>query len=252
MYWLNEYTSPIGLGVYHSGIEIYGKEYAFGGHPFEFTGIFDMEPKDLVELGEGFSFKETVKLGHTDFTESDIDNLVEMLGKTYLGSSYHLIKKNCNHFTSEFSKLVCGKDVPGWVNRLAAIGTRFPFLAACIPKEWLTPDGGVAFNDCVDLTDWEEIDYPSSNEKEKEEEDEMMTLSEMLGINTCNRSVSTSREFRGGPSATDLLSVSSITSDISDTSQHNIGQPASTRSDSLSNLEHEKSIDCIDNQSSNG
>ena len=32
-------------------------EYAFGGHPFPFTGIFDMMPRDLTELGEGFNFK---------------------------------------------------------------------------------------------------------------------------------------------------------------------------------------------------
>ena len=161
MYWLNEYTSPIGLGVYHSGVEIYGKEYAFGGHPFDFTGIFDMEPRDVEDLGDGFSFKESIAIGLTDFNERDIKKMVEMLGEKFVGASYHLVKNNCNHFTAEFTKMLCGKSIPNWVNRLATIGIRFPFLCACIPKEWLTPDiGSLDEHDGNDYEEWEQIDFP--------------------------------------------------------------------------------------------
>lgn len=158
MFWLNEYTSSIGLGVYHSGLEVYGREFAFGGHPFEFTGVFEIAPQNVAEeLGEEFIFKETVALGYTDFSEVDIDNLLEMLGNSYTGSSYHLIERNCNHFTAELGKLLTGKIMPTWINRLATICVRFPFLAACIPKEWLRPEG---LGSLVDLNEWEEIDVP--------------------------------------------------------------------------------------------
>uniref|UniRef100_A0AC34FZD1 PPPDE domain-containing protein n=1 Tax=Panagrolaimus sp. ES5 TaxID=591445 RepID=A0AC34FZD1_9BILA len=139
MYWINDYASVLGIGVYHSGVEIHGVEYAYGGHPFEFSGIFENQPGDAEELGENFKFKETQICGETDFTAYEIKKIVQQLGEDYRGDKYHLITKNCNHFSQMLVKMLTGTDIPPWINRLASMSGSIPFFERIVPAEYLTP-----------------------------------------------------------------------------------------------------------------
>lgn len=55
-------------------------------------------------------------------SHSEFRLFMEELSKKYRGDTYHLISRNCNHFTDDMCMQLTGKHIPGWVNRLARLG----------------------------------------------------------------------------------------------------------------------------------
>ncbi|CAG8441566.1 8479_t:CDS:2 [Cetraspora pellucida] len=101
-----------GIGVFHSGVEIYDKEYNFGGHDFDTTGVFVMKPR----IGPpNVTFKDSVLMGHTSLSREDVKNVIDGLSKEWSGNSYNLLTRNCNHFTSELCNILVGKPAPSFV-----------------------------------------------------------------------------------------------------------------------------------------
>lgn len=121
---INGYAYWVGLGVYHSGVQVHGVEYGFGAHDHSTTGIFEVEPKQCP----GFTFRKSILVGRTDMGSKEVRALMEELSMNYLGNSYHLIRKNCNHFCNDVCVKLTGKPIPSWVNRLARLG----LLCKCV------------------------------------------------------------------------------------------------------------------------
>ncbi|XP_020576337.1 deSI-like protein At4g17486 isoform X3 [Phalaenopsis equestris] len=124
---INNYLYWFGLGIFHSGIEVHGMEYGFGAHEYPTSGVFEVEPKSCP----GFVFRRSVWLGSTDMSRLEFRLFMEQLSGKYYGDSYHLIAKNCNHFTDDVCMRLTGKPIPGWVNRLARLGS----LCNCLLPE---------------------------------------------------------------------------------------------------------------------
>jgi len=125
---LNIYTLPalggsLGLlGVFHSGIEVYGNEYAYGCNPRrpDGTGVWKCRPRQT----QGFKYKRTVFLGMTSAREETVKVIVDRLYNCWIAGAYDVVCHNCNHFTEEFCQALLGKPIPPWVNRLARVAAQ--------------------------------------------------------------------------------------------------------------------------------
>lgn len=102
---MNNYMIWFGLGIFHSGIEVHGKEYGFGAHDFPASGVFEVEPR----MCPGFIYRRSITLGQTNMNPSEFRGFIENMASEYHGDTYHLISKNCNHFTDDVSYRLTGK-----------------------------------------------------------------------------------------------------------------------------------------------
>ncbi|KAI7870419.1 PPPDE putative peptidase domain-containing protein [Spinellus fusiger] len=144
-YWV------MGIGIYHSGLELNDKEYCFGGHDRpNTTGVFMMEPK----VGPpGVILKRSIDMGYTSCTEQEIQAILREISGEFDGTTYSLLTRNCNHFTDTLCLRLTGRSAPAWINRAARIGTLFPCL---VSDSMVVPP---------DLEDEEDVDstYTSSS-----------------------------------------------------------------------------------------
>ncbi|XP_019174959.1 PREDICTED: deSI-like protein At4g17486 [Ipomoea nil] len=118
---MNGYVYWAGFGIFHSGVEVHGIEYAFGAHDYPTSGVFEVEPRHCP----GFVFRKSIFIGTTKLNPTEVREFMEREAASYNGDSYHLIVKNCNHFCKDICHKLTGKKIPKWVNRLAKLGSMF-------------------------------------------------------------------------------------------------------------------------------
>ena len=140
---INETTHDWGFGVYHSGIQIHGVEYAYGSAPAAGGspgGIYAQPPRMVPNA----RFRESINLGDVRLSSRAVHDLVTaMKGEAeWSGPAYNVVLNNCNRFSEVFARrLGAPRDVPEWVNRLASLGA---CLSCLLPKELLNRDPATA------------------------------------------------------------------------------------------------------------
>eukprot|EP00758_Cryptobia_borreli_P013355 Tbor_TRINITY_DN5825_c2_g3::TRINITY_DN5825_c2_g3_i1::g.6679::m.6679 len=119
----------IGMGIYHSGLEVFGQEISFGGDPTgknhpSTPGIFFVDPKSACS-----HFKEQIVLGNVTesvINERRLDEILTALAPNWRAASYNLLSHNCNSFTYALAEAIDPSLIysfPKYVNRLANTGT---------------------------------------------------------------------------------------------------------------------------------
>ncbi|XP_056864998.1 deSI-like protein At4g17486 isoform X2 [Raphanus sativus] len=172
---VNDYLYWFGIGIFHSGIEAHGMEYCYGAHEYSSSGVYEVEPKNCP----GFVFRRSLLLGTTPMSPSDFRSYMEKLSSKYHGDTYHLIAKNCNHFTEEVCLQLTGKPIPGWINRLARLGS----FCNCLLPESIQLTAVSAPSERLEFSDGDESNSEASSVSDDDDDDDEEEGSEKHLIN---------------------------------------------------------------------
>ena len=130
--WLQKLLTPMGFGAYHTSIDVHGYTYTYGaGGGIQKTQVVNK----YIHVPPNGVFKQSIVLGSCCMSRGEINECLNRLRTTFTGTSYHLLNRNCNHFTETFATaVILGEELasqqppslktyPPWVNRLAKSGT---------------------------------------------------------------------------------------------------------------------------------
>ena len=102
---------------------MYGREWSFGGPSSpdvdaDMSGVFWVNPQTAMPC----LFKR-IELGSTRLSHREVwRKVLNPAHEDWPVKDYHLIHRNCNHFSSFVTKKLGLKPLPSWVNRAARWG----------------------------------------------------------------------------------------------------------------------------------
>ena len=100
---LNYFLQLLGFGFFHTTLEINDIEFSFKLCSGDDSGIFYNKFKDGIDKKW---LKEKIYLGKTSYDINSVNEIFKLYIPFWLGKSYDLFKKNCNHFTKFFACLL--------------------------------------------------------------------------------------------------------------------------------------------------
>jgi len=114
----NQYSPVKFGGIFHVGVQIGSREWAFGYKPSG-TGVFWTPP---LFPGQ-HHFRETIDMPPTTLSRTEIAEVMTSLEIKWSGPSYNVFRRNCCHFADEVCEILGVGNIPEWTYRLANIGS---------------------------------------------------------------------------------------------------------------------------------
>lgn len=96
--FVSRFLPAIGFGAYHTSLEVDGYRYSFAAN----AGITKTLSRN-EGVPPGAAFEESIFLGGFQFNRGEINGILKKLEKFFGPTSYHLVHRNCNHFTETFA-----------------------------------------------------------------------------------------------------------------------------------------------------
>jgi len=114
---VNGILCMLGSGAYHAAIEVYGLEWSFG-YTEEGTGVFRSAPREC----QAHRYRSSEVLGKVQKSRNEVEELLRVMSREWKGNDYDLLRRNCCHFSDEFSQRLGAGPIPRWVLSAAKLG----------------------------------------------------------------------------------------------------------------------------------
>ena len=114
----NAIAKNLNGGIYHAAVEIYGREFSFGGSKFDTTGIFACKPRKCPM----HHYRESQYLGDCDLNPAQVNQIINKMKPEWMAKTYNVLRKNCCFFSKEFAAELGVGSIPEWVYSLANVG----------------------------------------------------------------------------------------------------------------------------------
>jgi hypothetical protein len=116
---INSALPFVGMGgIFHGGIEVYGREYSFGGSPNNVCGVFACKPAGCPI----HTYRESIYLGDCCLDRHQVVAVLHRMKPEWMAPTYNLFSKNCCTFSNELATELGVGGIPDWVLALANIG----------------------------------------------------------------------------------------------------------------------------------
>jgi hypothetical protein len=120
---MGKLAAALGVGLFHCGVEVYGREWSFSGAIFpedqDHSGIFWTAPKTALP-----NHSQSIFMGWCAPDQSEVKGMLGRMRDEWRRGGYHILTRNCNHFAEALVHLLAGEgtEFPSWVNRVARLG----------------------------------------------------------------------------------------------------------------------------------